>query len=271
MNAYLQTLIDNGTLFVATHHGKHPDGRHKIMIDDKRALMKGVLSHIVLSDEPDTIGQVINRKISVTPNFQPNPAEDTIIEVIGLATGNTFLLTGTFRYLTPSVLAVPKIDSNILSISSPVKGQESVETAREIYSENAEAVSATKASKDEKMILDSKDMQRELAPMEESAVHLEKLESGEEMHAHVEEKRMKSALRANTAYLNELADISADIKAGLDPYVRHSFIVRYLRESRATLYRKMKQDLFPKPVKRDRGSFWPMSQIEAYKRGEYKC
>ena len=57
------------------------------------------------------------------------------------------------------------------------------------------------------------------------------------------------------------------ISAGLDPDLRMSFIPAFLQESKASLYRKMGKG-FPQPIKRGKGSFWPMSQIEAYKAGQ---
>jgi predicted DNA-binding transcriptional regulator AlpA len=73
----------------------------------------------------------------------------------------------------------------------------------------------------------------------------------------------------NEKYLRELEAISAQRAAGLDPDLKMSFIPDFVRESRPTLYRKMGKS-FPPPVKRGRGSYWPMSLIEMYKRGDYK-
>lgn len=64
----------------------------------------------------------------------------------------------------------------------------------------------------------------------------------------------------------DLSQVSAQRNEGLDPHVRMSFVSLYLSESKANLYRKMGKG-FPKPIKRGHGSFWPMSQIEAYKAG----
>lgn len=61
--------------------------------------------------------------------------------------------------------------------------------------------------------------------------------------------------------------IFAQRAAGLDPDLRMSFIVAFLGESKANLYRKMGKE-FPMPIKRGKGSFWPMSKIEAYKAGQ---
>jgi len=63
---------------------------------------------------------------------------------------------------------------------------------------------------------------------------------------------------------SHLDAIAAQQKAGLDPDVRMSFIVTYVGESRANIYRKMGKE-FPMPTKRGRGSFWPLSVIDAYK------
>jgi len=61
--------------------------------------------------------------------------------------------------------------------------------------------------------------------------------------------------------------IAAQRAAGLDPDLRMSFIPAFLQESKASLYRKMGKG-FPHPIKRGKSSFWPMSQIEAYKAGQ---
>ena len=62
------------------------------------------------------------------------------------------------------------------------------------------------------------------------------------------------------------------VHRALDPDVRIDFIAKYLGESRANLYRKMKltPPQFPNPIKRGRGSFWPFSLVEAYRKGEWK-
>lgn len=81
-------------------------------------------------------------------------------------------------------------------------------------------------------------------------------------------KRKTLVLQAPKGKKRSLASqvdaIAAQRQAGLDPDVRMSFIVTYVGESRANLYKKMGQD-FPMPTKRGRGSFWPLSVIDAYK------
>lgn len=72
-------------------------------------------------------------------------------------------------------------------------------------------------------------------------------------------------VKANKRY--DFASIVAQRQAGLDPDLRMSFIAIFLNESKANLYRKMGKG-FPPPIKRGKGSFWPMSQIEAYKAGQ---
>lgn len=82
-------------------------------------------------------------------------------------------------------------------------------------------------------------------------------------------ENLKLPLRARYAnYAVELERIGLARAAGLDPDVRMEFISLFLNESRANIYRKLKLGQFPKPVKRGRGSFWPMSTIEAYKAGK---
>nr|WP_295785762.1 hypothetical protein [Rhodoferax sp.] len=71
----------------------------------------------------------------------------------------------------------------------------------------------------------------------------------------------------NPAFAREYFIIAAQRAAGLDPDLRMSFITVFLNESKANLYRKMGK-AFPQPIKRGKSSFWPMSQIEAYKAGQ---
>lgn len=73
--------------------------------------------------------------------------------------------------------------------------------------------------------------------------------------------------RTQAAFQREFEVIAAQRAAGLDPDLRMSFISVFLNESKANLYRKMGKG-FPPPIKRGKGSFWPMSQIEAYKAGQ---
>lgn len=63
----------------------------------------------------------------------------------------------------------------------------------------------------------------------------------------------------------ELAYAVAQRDKGLDPDVRLSFVCRYVGESIPTIYRKIKLDQFPAPVKRGRSSFWTLSSIDAYR------
>jgi hypothetical protein len=80
-------------------------------------------------------------------------------------------------------------------------------------------------------------------------------------------KIQASNTRALRTHHLELDMIAAQRAAGLDPDLRMAFITVFVRESKANLYRKMGNG-FPYPIKRGKGSFWPMSQIEAYKAGQ---
>lgn len=73
--------------------------------------------------------------------------------------------------------------------------------------------------------------------------------------------------RTQESFQRQYEAIAAQRAAGLDPDLRMSFIPAFLGESKASLYRKMGKE-FPQPIKRGKGSFWPMSQIEAYKAGQ---
>ena len=77
--------------------------------------------------------------------------------------------------------------------------------------------------------------------------------------------------KATNSYEEEVKRIGVARAAGLDPDVRMNFIPKYLGESRASLYAKMNAtpQKFPSPIKRGRGSFWPLSVIDAYRRSEW--
>lgn len=72
-------------------------------------------------------------------------------------------------------------------------------------------------------------------------------------------------------YVKELRHIRQAADAGLDPDLRLDFIARYVNESRSNLYRKMNltPPQFPKPIKRGKSSFWPLSLIETYRKGQW--
>ena len=73
--------------------------------------------------------------------------------------------------------------------------------------------------------------------------------------------------RTQESFQRQYEAIAAQRAAALDPDLRMSFISAFLCESKANLYRKMGKE-FPLPIKRGKGSFWPMSKIEAYKAGQ---
>jgi predicted DNA-binding transcriptional regulator AlpA len=69
-------------------------------------------------------------------------------------------------------------------------------------------------------------------------------------------------------FQSEFTKLIALKAAGGDPDMRMALITAYLQESKASLYRK-KGKTFPEPIKRGRGSYWPMSLIDQYKAGKY--
>lgn len=77
--------------------------------------------------------------------------------------------------------------------------------------------------------------------------------------------------KTSNSYEDEVKRIGMARAAGLDPDVRMNFIPKYLGESRSGLYAKMEKtpQEFPSPNKRGRGSFWPLSVIDAYRKGEW--
>ncbi len=79
----------------------------------------------------------------------------------------------------------------------------------------------------------------------------------------------KTTRRAERSYEDRLHELTAQRKAGLDPYVDLKFLIQHLDESRATIYRKTALGKFPLPIKRGGGriNYWLFSEIEAYKAG----
>lgn len=67
----------------------------------------------------------------------------------------------------------------------------------------------------------------------------------------------------------DLEFIGAMRKAGLDPDLKIRHVCALLQESHASVYRKIKLGEFPAQIRRGKSSFWPLSQIELYKSGEW--
>lgn len=79
----------------------------------------------------------------------------------------------------------------------------------------------------------------------------------------------KRGRRRRPAFADELGRIDSLKTAGLDPDVDMQFLIAYLRESRPTIYRKMKKGQFPPSQKRGGSVFWRMSVIERYRLGQW--
>ena len=77
--------------------------------------------------------------------------------------------------------------------------------------------------------------------------------------------------KTSNSFEDEVKRIGMARDAGLDPDVRMNFIPKYLGESRSGLYAKMEKtpQEFPSPNTRGRGSFWLLSVIDAYRKGEW--
>jgi len=70
-------------------------------------------------------------------------------------------------------------------------------------------------------------------------------------------------------FKRELDFATAQREAGLDPMVRIEFAALYVGESKANLNRKSGVT-FPPPLKRGRGAFYLLSDLDAYKNGTYQ-
>ncbi|MBB2777511.1 UNVERIFIED_ORG: putative DNA-binding transcriptional regulator AlpA [Comamonas terrigena] len=83
---------------------------------------------------------------------------------------------------------------------------------------------------------------------------------------------VRKKAKASKSFEEELKRIGMARAAGLDPDMRMKHIPMYLGESRSGLYAKMEKtpQEFPSPNKRGRSSFWPLSVIDAYRKGEWE-
>lgn len=82
-------------------------------------------------------------------------------------------------------------------------------------------------------------------------------------------ERGKSPAVAIQKLQAELEFIGAMRKVGLDPDLKIRHVCVLLQESHASVYRKINLGKFPAPVRRGKSNFWPLSQIELYKSGEW--
>ena len=68
----------------------------------------------------------------------------------------------------------------------------------------------------------------------------------------------------------EFQRVNAQRASGIDPAVRMAFAAHYLGESESNLYRRRADGQFPKPIQRGKGTFWLMSDLDAFKAGTWK-
>jgi predicted DNA-binding transcriptional regulator AlpA len=67
----------------------------------------------------------------------------------------------------------------------------------------------------------------------------------------------------------EFQRVNAQRANGIDPTVRMAFAAHYLGESESNLYRRRAEGQFPKPIQRGKGTFWLMSDLDAFKAGTW--
>ena len=82
--------------------------------------------------------------------------------------------------------------------------------------------------------------------------------------------RAEEALARKKNLLEELQVISRARNMGLDPGLKLKQMCALLQESRSSVYRKIKMGIFPQQIKRGKGSFWLLSQIEEYSAGKWR-
>lgn len=68
----------------------------------------------------------------------------------------------------------------------------------------------------------------------------------------------------------EFQRVNAQRASGIDPAVRMAFAAHYLGESESNLYRRRADGQFPQPIQRGKGTFWLMSDLDAFKAGTWK-
>ncbi len=68
----------------------------------------------------------------------------------------------------------------------------------------------------------------------------------------------------------EFQRVNAQRASGIDPAVRMAFAAHYLGESESNLYRRRADGQFPKAIQRGKGTFWLMSDLDAFKAGTWK-
>lgn len=78
-----------------------------------------------------------------------------------------------------------------------------------------------------------------------------------------------STVRCRPTFDEELRRICSMRDAGLDPDLDMNFLIGYLPEGRATIYRKLKKKQFPPPLKRGGKVIWRLSVIEKYRLGQW--
>jgi len=201
---------------LCTYHGAHHDGRFRIKVRGKNALVCGVAYQVISSVKRTADGKKlwVEKLFGTTPGYKALALHDQRFIAHCPTSGTRFRVIGQLKYLDAKRAVVPV---NV----HPVETNQAA---------NGIAIA--------------------LSPHAVDAIPRGRTQ------------------RTKRAFALELEAIAAQRAAGLDPDVRLWFITAYLGESRANLYRKL-GTTFPKPIKRGRSSFWPMSVIEEYKVGTY--
>jgi predicted DNA-binding transcriptional regulator AlpA len=271
MNENLKESIGNTQILNADYHGQHGDGRQRVVIDGKKAYVTCALHMLAQIEDDDGRKKTERSIVSVSPNYQPNADHDLAIDAVCVKTGVKYQLIGKLTYCKPKALPPSHVCSLFNALPSPIPLEASGEIVCNIISADLVRISTSGVKASQNGIDDVDNCELDSASIQKSANQPENATSASLSEEIVNEGKVKSKMRTLENFISELASISAHRQAGLDPDVKVAFIVQYVHESHANLYRKMAAGLFPKPIKRGRGSFWPMSQVEAYKRGEYKC
>ena len=210
-------------------HGKHKDGKYRVIKDGKRALANAVVSELIPIIDSSSTAKFKRKKIGTSPGYVVGSDDEMSFKAICPETKKIFRIVGTLEF-SKKQSATPDLESSINKLNE--------------LSQIAKVILSPVTSADK--VIDDKFCSEKKPVLTNQALEQSKL----------------NALRI------QFNKIAAQRDVGLDPDVTMSFITFYVNESKATLYRKMGKT-FPLPIKRGKSSFWPLSQIDAYKAGNY--
>lgn len=162
--------------------------------------------------------------IHTTPGYEAAAPDDVRIECLGLD-GETYLLVGTVYPNKSSQGAAPR-HAPLAAGTKLVHSNHSTSTSSQVVADL--------------------ELQRKKTPEPSTGT------------------KRRSHNNVNSDVKAELELIWAARQAGSDPQVKMRHVAAILLLSPQTVYRKIQKQEFSPPLKRGRGSYWRMSQLDAY-------